>query len=107
MSQTNRRAVVRMQTSKTEMGLTWRSVSSLEMTLQQQSGPAMLSMQPAQFSAAGVQAQLLVQGELFVSVLMRMMLKHCSAGWQKVSLRRRRQLRTLMAVSVVLLADQL
>jgi hypothetical protein len=77
------------------------------MTLLQQSGPAVLSMQPAQVSAAGAQTQVLAQGELFVSVLMMMMLKHCSAGWRKVSLRRRRQLRTLMVVSVVLLADQL
>ena len=105
VSQTNHRAVVQMPTSKTETGLTWISVLSLETRLQQQFGPAMLSMLPAQVSAA-VQVQILAQGELVVSVLMMTMLKHCSAGWRKVSRRRRRPLRTLMVV-VVLPADQL
>jgi hypothetical protein len=66
-------------------------------------------MLPAQVSAVvalGLE-QLLVQGGLFVSVLMMMMPKHCSAGWRKVSLRPRQPLRTLMVVLVVQRADQL
>ena len=105
VSQTNHRVVVQMPMSKTETGLTWRSVLSLGTRLQPQFGPVMLSMLRAQVSAAA-QAQILVQEELVVSVLMMTMLKHCSAGWRKVSRRRRRPLRTLMVV-VVLPADQL
>jgi hypothetical protein len=109
VSQTNRRVVVQMQTSKTETGLTWRSVSGLETRLRRRCGPAMLSMLPAQVSAVGARArvQVLVQGVLFVSVPMKMMLKHCSAGWRKASLLRLPPLRTLMVVLVVPPADRL
>jgi hypothetical protein len=47
LSQMSHPVVVLMQISKTETGLTWRSVSSSEMRLRQQCDPAMLSMLPA------------------------------------------------------------
>ena len=64
-------------------------------------------MLQAQVSVVEALAPLLVQGGLSVSVLMTMTPKHCSAGWRKVSLRRRQPLRTLMVVLVVQRADQL
>jgi hypothetical protein len=69
----------------------------------------MLSMLPFRASAAGAQEQalLLVQGGLSVSVPMMMMLRHCSAGWRKVSLQRLRPLRTSMVVFVLPPADLL
>jgi hypothetical protein len=67
----------------------------------------MLSMLPAQVLAAAVQVQVQVQWALFVLVLMMMMLKHCSAGWRKVSLLRLPPLRTSMAVLAVPPADRL
>ena len=108
VSQTSRLVVVLMQMSKTETGLTWRSVSSSEKRLRQQCDPAMLSMLLARGSGAGVRMLMLmlVQGGLLVLVLM-MILTHCFAGWQKASLQRRRQLRISMVVVVVLTADRL
>lgn len=108
VSQTSRLVVVLMQMSKTETGLTWRSVSSSGKRLRQQCDPAMLSMLLARVSVAGVRMLMLmlVQGGLLVLVLM-MILTHCFAGWQKASLQRRRQLRISMVVVVVLTADRL
>jgi hypothetical protein len=73
----------------------------------------MLSLLPAQVSAAGarvlvlVQARVLVQEALFVSVLMTMTLTRCSADWRKALLPLRLPLRTLMAVVVETAADPL
>jgi hypothetical protein len=105
VSQTSHPVAVLMQMSKTETGLTWRSVSSSETRLRQQYDPAMLSILPAQVSVAGPRVRVLVQG-LLVSVLM-VMLTHCFAGWRKASLLRRPPLRISMVVVVVLTADRL
>jgi hypothetical protein len=105
-SHTSRPVGVLMQMSKTETGLTWRSVSSSEMMLRQQCDPAMLSMLPARVSVPGVRVRVQMQGVILVSVLM-VMLTHCFAGWRKASLLRPPPLRTSMVVVVVLSADQL
>ena len=56
VNQMSRPVAMRMQMSKTEMGLMWRSVSSSEMRLQQQCDPATLSMLPAQVSVVAASA---------------------------------------------------